>query len=215
MLRVNRVHYPVTALGPGRRLGVWLQGCPLACPGCMSTDTWDESGGTAVTTGELADMWQAAVADGADGLTVSGGEPLTQPAPLSEFLAVADRIRADAMPRADFLLYTGFEIDELDSSQAAVLDQVDAVITGRFRVELPTRLIWRGSANQVLEPRTDLGEHRYRDHVNRTVDRQPVQVTVEDGRVWLIGVPPRGALRSMERAMLAQGIRFGDVAWRR
>lgn len=215
MLRVNRVHYPVTALGPGRRLGVWLQGCPLACPGCMSTDTWDESGGRAVTTADLADMWRAAVADGADGLTVSGGEPLTQPAPLSEFLAAADRIRASAAHRADFLLYTGFELDELDDTRSAVLDQVDAVITGRFRIEQPTRLIWRGSANQVLRPMTELGEHRYRHQVNRTVQRPPVQLTVEDGRVWLIGVPPRGALRSMERAMLERGIRFGDVAWRR
>ena len=39
-LVVNRVHFPVTALGPGRRLGVWVQGCSIGCAGCLAHDTW-------------------------------------------------------------------------------------------------------------------------------------------------------------------------------
>ena len=40
LIRLNKAHYPVTALGPGRRIGLWLQGCALACPGCISQDSW-------------------------------------------------------------------------------------------------------------------------------------------------------------------------------
>ena len=40
MIYLNKAHYPVTTLGPGRRIGLWLQGCTLACPGCVSRDTW-------------------------------------------------------------------------------------------------------------------------------------------------------------------------------
>ena len=40
-LLVNRVHYPVTTLGPGLQAGIWTRGCSLRCPGCISPDTWE------------------------------------------------------------------------------------------------------------------------------------------------------------------------------
>ena len=37
-IRLHRIYYPVTALGPGRRLGIWVQGCARRCPGCLSPE---------------------------------------------------------------------------------------------------------------------------------------------------------------------------------
>ncbi|WP_326953447.1 4Fe-4S single cluster domain-containing protein [Amycolatopsis sp. NBC_01286] len=213
MLRVNRVHHPVTALGPGTRLGIWLQGCPLACPGCMSRDTWDPNGGTDVPIAELVALWRRAVAAGADGLTVSGGEPLEQAEPLARFLDEARAVGGDQEP--DFLLYTGFELDELDVTRRAVLARADAVVTGRYQVALPTGLLWRGSANQQLIPLTDLGRDRYAAYTDFVVDHPPIQIAVDDERLFVIGVPPPGALPRLERALRDQGIAFREVAWRR
>ena len=39
-IAISRVHFPVTTLGPRRRLGIWMQGCSIRCPGCISADTW-------------------------------------------------------------------------------------------------------------------------------------------------------------------------------
>src|SRR5690242_5906193 len=39
-IMVSRLHFPVTALGGGRRVGVWMQGCSIGCAGCVSRDTW-------------------------------------------------------------------------------------------------------------------------------------------------------------------------------
>ena len=39
-ISVNKAHFPVTVLGPGRRIGLWLQGCNIGCKGCLSRDTW-------------------------------------------------------------------------------------------------------------------------------------------------------------------------------
>ena len=81
---VSRLHFPVTTLGPGRRVGLWFQGCSLRCPGCISVDTWDAGlGGT--TVAELLGAIEALMPD-ACGLTVSGGEPFEQPAALAEVL---------------------------------------------------------------------------------------------------------------------------------
>lgn len=214
MLRTSRAHFPVTALGPGRRLGIWLQGCPLACAGCMSRDTWPADGGVDVSLDELLDLWRRAVGAGADGMTISGGEPLEQADPLAEFLHAAADLRRATGGQQDFLLYTGYEPEELDDAQRAVLDLVDAVITGRYDVGRPTGLIWRGSANQELTPRTALGVSRYREYTNLVPERAPVQIHVDDNRLWLVGVPPPGVLPKVERALSARGVRLEGVAWR-
>src|SRR5437763_15935570 len=92
-VRVNRISFPVTALGPGRRLGIWVQGCPLACRGCLARDTWDPAGGVEMSATALAGTWRQAVLDGADGLTLSGGEPLAEPDGTAALLAAADSVR--------------------------------------------------------------------------------------------------------------------------
>lgn len=212
MPRINRVSFPVTALGPGRRLGVWFQGCPLSCPGCLARDTWSEDGGAEVPMAELVESWRQALTDGADGLTVSGGEPLSQPAELGRFLRLAAGVRADLRPEADLLVYTGYAPEEITDD--APLRFADAVITGRFDVTQRTRLIWRGSANQVLRPRTPLGRDRYGPYLDHAPDRAPMQVAADGRNLWFIGVPRRGDLARLERELAARGIGFEGVSWR-
>ncbi|MDX8049714.1 4Fe-4S single cluster domain-containing protein [Lentzea sp. BCCO 10_0798] len=208
MLRTSRVLHPITALGPGRRLGIWLQGCTLACKGCMSLDTWEPGAGTGVGLDHLRSLWQEAVRAGVDGLTVSGGEPLQQATALREFLASL------SLEGRDVLLYTGYELGELDDEQLGVLDHVDAVITGRYVAGAQPGLIWRGSANQRLIPLTPLGEQRYRPFVELATGRAQVQVRVDDGLLWLVGVPPPGVLPKVERRLRDNGIVFEEAAWR-
>ncbi|MGX4689407.1 4Fe-4S cluster-binding domain-containing protein [Streptomyces sp. JNUCC 63] len=217
VLRVSEVLGPITALGPGRRLGVWVQGCPLACAGCMSRHTWDPRGGRDVGVGRLAGLWRRALADGYDGLTVSGGEPLAQPAALAAFLTAADQVRREAgRPDADLLVYTGWEDAEIAASPPAAdaLGLADAVVTGRYRAGEPTRLVWRGSANQRLLPRTPLGRRRYGPHLERRPDRPELQVRVTDGAVHVVGVPRPGELSALERGLAARGVTFRENTWR-
>lgn len=214
-LRVARTHYPVTALGPGRRLGVWVQGCPLGCPGCMSRDTWDPGAGVERSVEELAALWARALADGARGLTVSGGEPLAQPAALAAFLAA---VRTDdAAVRADdtdILLYTGYDLDELDDTQLRAAGYADVLITGRYEAGRPTRLIWRGSANQQMVIQTPLGAQRYAEYEDAEAERAPMQVTVDDdGDLLMLGVPPPGTLSRLDGLLRGRGVRLDRRSW--
>ncbi|MET9449871.1 4Fe-4S single cluster domain-containing protein [Streptomyces cinerochromogenes] len=222
-LRLDGTHYPLETLGPGKRLGVWFQGCSLACPGCMSRHTWDPEAGSAATVSEVLALWQAALADGADGLTVSGGEPLQQAAALAELLAGAARLRDGARRRAgsagphpaDVLVYTGYEPGELTPGQRSALGGADAVITGRFRVAEPTRLAWRGSANQRIVPLTPLGAARYVPYLTRESPGPRLQTgPAGNGRLRLYGVPLRGELVELEKRLGQGGIGFTERSWR-
>lgn len=213
-LQVSRSHFPVTALGPGVRLGVWVQGCPLACRGCMARDTWDAGGGLAVDVEELAELWRGAVARGADGLTVSGGEPLAQPGPLRAFLEAARRVSAESGAEHDILLYTGYEPTEFDEEQRRTASLADMVITGRFVAARPTELIWRGSANQVMRPQTDLGRARYAPYLDARPEHPELQLRVDADRLWLVGVPRRGTLVQLDRLLRLRGIDARRASWR-
>ncbi|WP_306370616.1 4Fe-4S single cluster domain-containing protein [Nocardiopsis sp. CC223A] len=219
MIRLARAHFPVTVLGPGTRLVLWTQGCSLACRGCMSRDTWDPDAGTPVPLESLTAVWRDVLAAGATGLTISGGEPLEQARAVAELVDAAGAERDRLAPGADILLYTGHEPAEIteraaDPAVARILAGVDALITGRYRAGLETSLIWRGSANQLLLPRTALGHRRYARYIDHRPARAPVQVRVEHDAVLLIGVPRRGMLTALERELVGRGITAGEVSWR-
>ncbi|MET9501362.1 4Fe-4S single cluster domain-containing protein [Streptomyces sp. NPDC006622] len=215
-VRIADGYFPVETLGPGRRLVLWFQGCALACPGCMSRHTWDPAGGRTATVGQLLRLWEAALDRGAQGLTVSGGEPLAQPAALAALLRGADRLRRRGDgPRADLLVYTGHQPGEVPARVWSALTGADAVVTGRFRVTEPTDLVWRGSANQRLVPRTRLGAARYGPHLARVHSPGPRVALRTDGTAARVyGVPARGELRRLELGLAASGVRLRDPSWR-
>lgn len=88
------------------------------------------------------------------------------------------------------------------------------LVTGRFDVARPTRLIWRGSANQQMLLRTPLARRRYASLAGHQPDKAPMQVGVDADGIWLIGVPRAGDLPRLERALRQRGIFVGPVSWR-
>ncbi|WP_073946258.1 4Fe-4S single cluster domain-containing protein [Streptomyces kebangsaanensis] len=212
-LQVNRLHFPVTALGPGRRLGVWTQGCSVRCAGCLAHDTWSPGNGSPLTPEDFRVLWRRALDQGADGLTVSGGEPGDQPQALTALLRVAREEVADRP--ADLLVYTGHPLTVLEQRAPEVTGGLaDTVISEPFRADLPTALIWRGSANQIVTPLTPLGRERYGPWLEHRPERAPMQLVASDSDAWLIGVPRPGELALLERALRTAGFRHGQVSWR-
>jgi anaerobic ribonucleoside-triphosphate reductase activating protein len=218
MLRISRVHFPVTALGPGTRLGIWVQGCPLACAGCMARDTWDADGGAEVALDSLVRRWRDALEAGADGITISGGEPLAQATALAAFLGDLDRVRQETAGRTggeyDILLYTGYDLSGLDDSQLAAARRADVLVTGRYLANAPTGLVWRGSANQVMHLQTDLARRRYAEYVDLTPEHPPIQISAGPDGFWLVGVPREGTLPTLERELRRAGMDLDWMSWR-
>ena len=80
----------VTAVdGPGTRLTVFLAGCPLQCLYCHNPDTMQMRRGTDVTADEIlarVARYRTVFTATGGGLTISGGEPLMQPAFVARLL---------------------------------------------------------------------------------------------------------------------------------
>lgn len=67
--------------GPGLRFVVFLQGCPLRCRFCHNPDSWKFSGGSEMTALEVvreAAKYRNWMQTSGGGITLSGGEPLSQ-----------------------------------------------------------------------------------------------------------------------------------------
>lgn len=142
---------PVTeAEGPGKRFAIWLQGCPLRCPGCCNPEMLAFGGGEPIAAVELSrQVRKAADRHGVEGITLLGGEPFAQAGP-------AARLARDVQ-QADLsvMVFSGFTLAELRAQAAAdvdaLLSHIDVLVDGPYRREQPeTRRRWIGSANQQV-----------------------------------------------------------------
>ena len=91
-LRVHSIESFGTVDGPGVRLVVFVQGCPMRCLYCHNPDTWKMTGGTELSTEQILAQYEknrAFYSKG--GITVSGGEPLVQMDAVTELFAAASR----------------------------------------------------------------------------------------------------------------------------
>jgi anaerobic ribonucleoside-triphosphate reductase activating protein len=182
LARVHAVEPRSRANGPGARFVVWLQGCTLGCPGCFNPGTHDAAGGRAgreVPVAELAA--QLAATPGIEGLSLSGGEPLQQPAAAA---ALLDAARALGLSTLAFSGYTEAEIRALPGGPE-VLARLDVLIDGRYVAGDRVGIGLRGSANQQIHV---LGRRHTRAEVEATPTAE-IRIA-RDGSVVLTGVEP-------------------------
>lgn len=213
-VRLNKAHYPVTALGHGTRVGIWLQGCSLGCRGCLSLDTWVSSPEHEVEVDNVIDWCRRTVDGPLDGVTFSGGEPFEQPEALRHLAEAFHRWRDERGTPCDLLCYTGLTARHLRRDHADLLGLFDAVIPEPFLESRPEGAIWRGSDNQPLLALTALGQERYGHLAAYRPERPPFQVAVTDDEIWYVGVPRRGDLQRLEQAARDAGISQGTPSWR-
>lgn len=170
-------------LGPGRRAVLWVYGCCFDCPGCIAESF--KSGPFLETTPEEAAAWY--LARNADGLTISGGEPMLQAAALREMVSCIRRERDCGL-----IVYTGFVYEDLlaqkDPEITAFLDQIDLLIDGPYRQSLDRNQMARGSENQRLLALTE----RYRDSLGYYEQTgRKIELRLSEEGTLLIGVPGR------------------------
>ena len=76
---IDRILYPITALGPGKRLAIWTIGCSKHCFNCANPELWERDKRRDIDIAGLSkaihDSLQGCCVDG---ITITGGDPLEQ-----------------------------------------------------------------------------------------------------------------------------------------
>jgi anaerobic ribonucleoside-triphosphate reductase activating protein len=208
---VSRLHFPVTALGWGRRVGIWTQGCGIGCRGCMAQDTWPADSTHDVPVSEILRVVTECLP--VDGVTISGGEPLDQATELAQLLTGLRNVLGSGN---DILCYSGRSRQAVQSRFGEILGLVDAIVVGPYDQDRALDDPLRGSSNQDVLPCTPLGAARYGPTAGdqNHSSRRSIQVSLDDGHVRTIGVPAPGELTALEAATAAAGLRIVDASWR-
>jgi anaerobic ribonucleoside-triphosphate reductase activating protein len=172
---------PLTfANGPGARCCLWLQGCSLNCSGCFNPETHETTKENGYEIEEVF-TW-ISHAQGIQGLTISGGEPLQQPDGL---IMLLEQIRAKT--DLSVIVFTGFSHEELASmpcfSQLKTL--VDVLIVGRYVEDAHVGVTFGGCANKSI--------HLFSDRYSREdLNLVPVSEVIisQNGDLAFTGVDP-------------------------
>ena len=142
-MQIGKILFPVTTLGPGKRVGIWVLGCRRNCKGCSNPELqlFDET--KDVPVGDVIGFVRTLDCEGA---TISGGEPFLQAEALADLLS---RVRA-SRPEMTVIVYTGYTFAELQAMEGAgkLIALSDIIIDGRYIDRLNDNRGIRGSGNQ-------------------------------------------------------------------
>lgn len=147
-MRIKRICYPVTTLGPGNRVGIWVSGCSLSCKGCMSPELQDPLAGKEISCEQILRSISN-VKGAVDGFTISGGEPFDQAQQLHTLVSSLRELGQD-----DIIIYSGYTLAQLRQRgceyTTKILDGISVLIDGRYIDEFNDGVGLRGSLNQQI-----------------------------------------------------------------
>ena len=182
LLRVAQIVPDTEAEGPGHRFALWVQGCPLRCPGCCNPEMFASERGSPLSVEALAERILST--PGIEGVSLLGGEPFAQPGPAA---LLCERVRAAGL---SIMIFTGYTLAELRARGSPDVDRllatVDLLVDGRYEKDLPdSRRRWIGSRNQVLHFLTA----RYAPEDPRFHAPNTAEIHFVDGKLVINGWP--------------------------
>lgn len=158
-MNVISVTSPDINNGLGCRVTLWVAGCSHHCLGCHNPETWDYNQGKFLKDPRIIDKVYTELSKPyIQGLTISGGDPLSQPIEnLYELEDFLENIK-QKFPTKDIWIYaadTWEEVYKVKSSEnnfkKAVLDYCDVWVDGEFILkDRDITLPFRGSTNQRI-----------------------------------------------------------------
>lgn len=206
-MRIARILYPVTVLGPGKRIAIWVAGCGKRCKGCANPEIWN---GDAFPDMDMADLKKTLdglyeKVDGqVDGITISGGEPFLQ----SEELLELVRYLKYEKQIEDILVFSGYSMEELlkDDQSAAALQEIVVLVDGEYIEEQNQGEVLRGSTNQGIRILKQGFKQKYHKYMEENEGRHLVEnFKVSDG-VVSVGIHKKDFAKRLEDALRSRSI---------
>ena len=183
MLNIYHICEKSSALGPGTRFVIWVQGCLQKCKGCITPESRSLKVRHLVQIDKLA---KSIINDNQiNGITISGGEPFLQATNLTKLLRAVKEKRSDL----NVMVFTGYTIEQLLSEKARhFIDYIDVLIDGPYLEDQRTEKGLRGSSNQRFHFLTER-LRQYQVELENGEKRH--EIVVEPDGTHIIGIPPK------------------------
>ena len=153
-LRLLMTYKETIVDGEGLRYSLYFAGCSHACPSCHNEYSWNPKHGNVLTYDKLEEIAKEINENTLlDGITISGGDPLFNPADMLKVLKFLKE-----KTKKNIWLYTGYTLEQVqeDELRRKCLEYVDVLVDGRFVKELyDPNLKVRGGSNQRIIKKED------------------------------------------------------------
>lgn len=188
-MQIDRVLYPITTLGPGKRIAIWTIGCSKYCYNCANTELWAANEAKEISPRAVFEMIsQLLHSQEIDGVTFTGGDPLEQFDELLELVKLLSTITTD------ILVYTGYTLDEVQKRVTPAKwhefsQFISVVIDGPYIDRLnDNQCVLRGSTNQNIIFFDDTVVQRYDEYLQ---EGRKIQNVFYSDKVISVGIHNR------------------------
>ncbi len=196
---VARILYPVNVLGPGKRIGIWFNGCDHHCAGCSNPELWEPQERYKTTLKTLMQLIEhLCKTQLVDGFTLTGGDPFTQADALKQLLPELAKFSKD------ILVYTGFDYDEVLHKYPEIVSQIGVLIDGKYIQERNNGAILRGSDNQRIIILDNRLAYKYNKYLT-TAHNEIQNFTAHDG-VISVGIHRPGYEDQVDAMLRGKGL---------
>lgn len=187
-IRIHAITHNSTVNGPGRRTVIHTQGCTLRCRGCFNPLAQPPTGGTPYSIEQLMDIIRH---ESPDGVSLSGGEPTDQLAPVVE---LCRRLHDEGF---SILMFSGRTLEEIRRLPGGetLLKSLDVLIDGPYDDTRPATHGLCGSSNQqihLLSPR----------HTQDELALRETEIIIEaNGEIRISGFPDADLTRGLRKEL--------------
>jgi len=191
-----RLLYPVEVLGPGKRIGIWLCGCPRRCRGCSNPELWIQEEKYRTSPEKVYSLvCRIFEKYHVDGFTISGGDPFYQYDDLRRLLDLISPLSRDV------LVYTGYTYEEIKDLD---LTGIGVLIDGEYIEERNNNTPLRGSDNQRIIILDDELKPLYEEYLKTAVNR--IQ-NFPSGNLYVsVGIHRPDFKKELEKRLPAYGL---------
>lgn len=141
------------ANGIGFRCTLWCTGCLRKCPGCFNPEAQDPNFGKPFTDEVKERIFKELEDPHCSGLSLMGGEPLSRCSDNRKVIIDLCKEVKERFPNKSVWMWSGYLFEEIasDPSMKEILNYVDVIVDGEFRIEeRDLSCAFKGSRNQRI-----------------------------------------------------------------
>lgn len=155
---IDRILYPITALGPGKRVVIWMVGCRKMCERCANPELRAFDTSKEMTLQAFSSALSVFRDKEIDGFTITGGEPFCQSNQLPQYILEMKKYADDILVFSGYSLYELKKMKTDDPSIQECISMISVMILGEYKDELnDNRTSLVASTNQeIVYENTDL-----------------------------------------------------------